>query len=203
MTPQFQLLHQRMDPLPWVLALPYWRSSQSTLSPPLLHWQRSWPILPPLWKLLARQGVTQNRNVQNGWKVHLSHMVASVGSIPCNLGDLRQCCHNHRFSQQKRAWHLLEEEQWALRGISSSASSGSSPELAPKEEEDQGAKPRCHFWDSKKSQGPWLQANPRNWRLTVLGLEWHKNCLSNLQWSQWSPPLCARIRPQVPFTCPW
>ena len=74
--------------------------------------------------------------------VHLSHMVASVGSIFCNLGDLRKCCHNHSSSQQKRAWHLLEEEQQALRLPSSSASSGSSPEPAPQEEEDPGAKPK-------------------------------------------------------------
>ena len=64
-------------------------------------------------------------------KVHLSHMAASVGSIPCNLGDLRWYHHNHSSSQQKRAWHLLEEEQQALRLPSSSASSRSSPESGP------------------------------------------------------------------------
>ena len=64
-------------------------------------------------------------------KVHSSCVVACVGSIPCNLGDLRQHCCNHSSSWQKRAWHLLEEEQWPLRCTSSSASSGSSPEPAP------------------------------------------------------------------------
>ena len=73
-------------------------------------------------------------------EVHSSHMPASVGSIPCNLGDLWWHCCNCSSSQQKRAWHLLEEEQQALRGTSSSVSSGSSPELAPQEEEDPGAK---------------------------------------------------------------
>ena len=73
-------------------------------------------------------------------KVLLSHTAASVGSIPSNLGDLRQCCHNHSSSQWKRAWHHLGEEQQALRGTSSSASPGSSLEPAPQEEEDLGAK---------------------------------------------------------------
>ena len=50
-----------------------------------------------------------------GVKVHSSHMAPSVGSIPCNPGDLRWCHHNHSSSQHKRAWHLLEEEQQALR----------------------------------------------------------------------------------------
>ena len=50
--------------------------------------------------------------------------------------------HNHSTSQQQGAWHLLEEEWWALRGIFSSALSGSSPEPAPQEEEDPGAKPK-------------------------------------------------------------
>ena len=75
-------------------------------------------------------------------KVHSSHMAASVGSIPCNPGDLWQCCHNHSSSWWKRAWHLLEEEQQALRDISSSASSGSSLEPAAKEGEDLEAKPK-------------------------------------------------------------
>ena len=48
-------------------------------------------------------------------RVHPSHMVASVGSIPSNLGDLRWCCHNCSSSWQKRAWCHLEEEQQALR----------------------------------------------------------------------------------------
>ena len=55
-------------------------------------------------------------------KVHSSNMAASVGSIPYNPGDLWQCHHNHSSSWWKRAWHLLEEEQQALRGISSSTS---------------------------------------------------------------------------------
>ena len=75
-------------------------------------------------------------------KVHLSSMAAPVGSIACNPGDLRQCHCNHSSSWQKRAWHLQEEEWQALRGISSSSSSGSSPELTPQEEEDLGAKPK-------------------------------------------------------------
>ena len=75
-------------------------------------------------------------------KVHSSHMVASVGSIPCNPGDLRWCHHNHSSSQQKRAWHLLEEEQQVLSLPFNSALSGSSPEPAPQEEEDLGAKPK-------------------------------------------------------------
>ena len=64
-------------------------------------------------------------------KVHLSYMAASVLSIPYNPTDLRWCHHNCSSSQQKRAQHLLEEEQWALRLPSSSASSGSSLEPAP------------------------------------------------------------------------
>ena len=75
-------------------------------------------------------------------KVHLSHTAASVGSIPCNPGDLRWCCGNCSSSQQKRAQHHLEEEQQALRGTSSSSLPGSSLELAPQEEEDLGAKPK-------------------------------------------------------------
>ena len=35
-------------------------------------------------------------------KVHLPHVVASVGGIPSNPGDLRWCCHNHSSSQQKK-----------------------------------------------------------------------------------------------------
>ena len=73
-------------------------------------------------------------------KVHPSHMVASLGNIPSNPGDLRWCCCNCSSSQQKRAQCLLEEEQWALRGTSSSALPGSSSEPAPQEEEDLGAK---------------------------------------------------------------
>ena len=68
-------------------------------------------------------------------------MVASVGSIPCNPGDLWWCHHNHSFSWWKRARHLLEEEQQVLMVISSSALSRSSPELVSKEGEDPEAKP--------------------------------------------------------------
>ena len=64
-------------------------------------------------------------------KAHLSYVAASVGSIPSNPEDLRQCHHNCSSSQCKRAWCCLEEEQWVLRGTSSLASPGSSPELAP------------------------------------------------------------------------
>ena len=67
-------------------------------------------------------------------------MAASVGSIPSNPGDLGWCHCNHSSSWWKRAWHHLEEEQWALRGTSSSALPGSSPELGPQDEEDLGAK---------------------------------------------------------------
>ena len=75
-------------------------------------------------------------------KVHPSCAVASVGSIPSNPGDLRWHCHNHNSSWQKRAQHCLEEDKQALRGTSSSALPGSSPELAPWEEVDLGAKPK-------------------------------------------------------------
>ena len=75
-------------------------------------------------------------------KVHSSCMAASVGSIPCNPGDRWQCHCNCSSSWWKRAWHLLEEEWWALRGISSSASSGSSLELAAWEGDDPKAKPK-------------------------------------------------------------
>ena len=75
-------------------------------------------------------------------KVHLFCVVASVGSIPSNPGDLRQSCCNCSSSQWKRAWHHLQEEQWALRGTSSSVLPGSSLELAPQKERDPGAKPK-------------------------------------------------------------
>ena len=81
-------------------------------------------------------------------KVHLSHMAASVGSIPCNLGDLRWCCCNCSSSQHKKASHLLEEEQQALRLLFSSASSRSSPEPVPKRRKTQEPNQRCHLWDS-------------------------------------------------------
>ena len=67
---------------------------------------------------------------------------AAIGSIPCNPGDLRWHHCNCSSSQCKRAWHLLEEEQQALRLPFRSALSGSSPEPAPQEEEDLGAKPK-------------------------------------------------------------
>ena len=59
-------------------------------------------------------------------KVYLSCVVTSMGSIPSNLEDLRWHCCNHSSSQQKRAWCHLEEEQQTLRGVSSSASPGTS-----------------------------------------------------------------------------
>ena len=87
-------------------------------------------------------------------KVHSSHMAASVGSIPCNPGDLWWCCCNCSSGQQKRAWCLLEEEQLALKVISSSALLGSSPEPAPQEEEVPEAKskvPPLGFQEIAKS----------------------------------------------------
>ena len=106
-----------------------------------MHWQMSQPILPPLWKQLVMWGVWQNQNPK--WvKVHPPCMAASVGNIPSNLGDFGWHHHNHSSSQWERAWYHLEEEQWALRGTSSSASTGSSLESAPQEEEDPGTKPK-------------------------------------------------------------
>ena len=74
-------------------------------------------------------------------KVHLSHPAASMGSLPSTLGDLKQC-HCNCKSSWRKAQHCLVEEQWALGGDSSSALPGSSPELAPQEEEDPGAQPK-------------------------------------------------------------
>ena len=87
-------------------------------------------------------------------KVHSSHMAASVGSIPYNPGDLRWCHCNHSSNWWKRAWCLLEQEQQALRGTASSASSGSSLEPTPQEEEDLAAKlkvPPLGFQEITKS----------------------------------------------------
>ena len=64
-----------------------------------------------------------------------------MGSLPSILGNLKQCCHNCSSSQRK-SWCCLVEEQLALRGDSSSALPGSSPEPAPQEEEDPGAQPK-------------------------------------------------------------
>ena len=61
-----------------------------------------------------------------------------MGSLPCTLGDLKWCHCNHS-SRQRKAQHHLVEDQWALRGDSSSALPGSSLELTPQEEEDPGA----------------------------------------------------------------
>ena len=69
-------------------------------------------------------------------------MAVSVGSVPCNPEDLWWCHCNHSSSWWKRAWHPLEEEQQALRDISSSTPLGSSQEPAAKEGEDPEAKPR-------------------------------------------------------------
>ena len=102
----------------------------------------SQPILPtPLKTTNDVRSPTQSEYLR--WvNMYSSHMAASVGSIPCNLGDLRWHCHNHSSSQCKRAWHLLEEEQQALRLPFSSASSGGSQELVPQEDKDLGAKPK-------------------------------------------------------------
>ena len=75
-------------------------------------------------------------------KVHPSHPAASVESLPSTLGDLKWHHHNHSSSQRK-AWCHLVEEQWALRGDSSSALPGISLELAPQEEEDPAAQPKA------------------------------------------------------------
>ena len=60
------------------------------------------------------------------------------GECSPTLGDLRWCCHNCS-SSQSRAWCHLVEEQWALKGDSSSALPQSSPEPAHHREEDPGA----------------------------------------------------------------
>ena len=132
-------------------------------------------------------------------KVHLSHMEASVGSIPCNPGDLRKCCCNHSTSQQKRAWHLLEEEQQSLRLPSISASSGSSLELAPQEEEDLGAKLKVlplGFQEKARSltagESPKMEVDCP---LTRASQE-----LSTV--TTVISTTFARIRPQAPFTYP-
>ena len=101
-------------------------------------------------------------------KVHSSHMAASVGSIPCNLGDLRWCHHNHSSSWWKRAWCLLEEEQQALRLPSSSASSWSSPEPAPQEDEDPGAKPKVLPLGFQEIGRSLTTGKSLKWMLTVL-----------------------------------
>ena len=74
-------------------------------------------------------------------KVHLSHLAASVGSVHPTLGDLRWCHCNHSSSWRRAQCHMVEE-QWALKGNSSSASPQSSPELACHREEDPGAQPK-------------------------------------------------------------
>ena len=111
------------------------------MSPPLLYWWMSGLILRPLQKQLVMWESDRTRISEMG-QVHPSCMAASVGSIPSNLGDLRWCCCNNSSSWQKRAWCHLEEEQWALRGTSSSALLESSPEPTTQEEEDLEAKPK-------------------------------------------------------------
>ena len=75
-------------------------------------------------------------------KVHLSHLAASVRSVPPILGDLRWCWCNCS-SSWRRAQHHLVEEQWAVKGNSSSASPWSSQEPAHHREEDPGAQPKA------------------------------------------------------------
>ena len=74
-------------------------------------------------------------------KVHLSHPVASVGSLSSTLRDFKWHCHNHSSSWRKTWCHLIEE-QLALRGDSSSALPGNFLELAPQEEEDHETQPK-------------------------------------------------------------
>ena len=71
-------------------------------------------------------------------KVHLSHPAASMESLPPTLGDLRKSCHNCSSSWRTTPTHLVEE-QWALKGNSSSALPQSSPEPACHREGDPGA----------------------------------------------------------------
>ena len=110
---------------------------------------------PPTTSKTASDTRSHPEQVYPKWvKVHSSCMVVSIGSIPCNPGDIWQHCCNCSSSQWKRAWHLLEEEQWALRGISSFASLGSSPEPAPQEGEDLEAEakvPPPGFWEIARS----------------------------------------------------
>ena len=117
-------------------------------------------------------------------KVYLSHMVASVGSIPCNPGGLRRCRCNHSSSWQKRARCLLEEEQWVLRCTSSSASPGSSLEPAHQEEEDPGAKlkvPPPGFQEIAKSL---TAGKSTKMEVDCLLAGCPKNCWQNPQWPQ-------------------
>ena len=107
------------------------------LSPPPLYWQMSWPT-PYLPEATSDVRGPMELEYLKWVKVHPSHLTASVGSLPSTLGDLKWCHHNHSSSQRKAQHHLVEE-QWALRGDSSSALPGSSPEPAPQEEEDPGA----------------------------------------------------------------
>ena len=120
--------------------LPYQQRSQSPLSPLPLYWKMG-PLTPTLPEATSDvRGLTEPEYPK--WvKVHLSHPVASVGSLPWTLGDRRWHCHNHSCSWRK-AWHHLIKEPLALWGDSSSALPGSSPELAPQEEEDPRAQPK-------------------------------------------------------------
>ena len=125
----------------WLPPLPYQQRSQSPLSLPLLYQQMGQPTPPPFPEATSDvRGPTELEYLK--WvKVHPSHPVASVGSLPSTLGNLKQC-HCNCSSSQRKAQHHLIEERLALRGDSSSASPGSSPELAHQEEEDPGAQPK-------------------------------------------------------------
>ena len=80
-------------------------------------------------------------------KVHSSHKVAAVGSIPCNPGESQWHC-NCSSRQQKRAHCLLEEEWQDLGDVSGSDPSEGSLEPMLLSKEDKSAKlkewpPRC------------------------------------------------------------
>ena len=103
------------------------------------------PTVVPVDKLagpptLASHEVKETQEHPRWIQVHSSQKVAAVGSVAYKSGE-PQCHCNCSSKWHKRVQCLLEEEWWDMGDVSGSASSEDSPELAPWDEEGEGAGP--------------------------------------------------------------
>ena len=112
------------------------------MSPPLLYQWMSWLTPLPCLEPTSDMGKAEDPEYPKWIKVHSSHLVASMGSVPPPWETSGGAAATVAPDRGEHQCHLVEEQQ-ALKGDSSSALPQSSPEPAHHEEEDPGAQPKA------------------------------------------------------------
>ena len=101
-------------------------------------------------------------------KIHLSHVVASVGSIPSNPGTSGSATTTVAPVSRKELSTTWMKNSGPSEAPPAQPCMEPPQSWHPKRRKTQKLDQRCHLWDSKRSPCPWLQANPQKWKLTAL-----------------------------------